>query len=377
MLVVVAMSGGVDSAVAAALLQAEGHEVIGVTMQIWPEEDAERTARRGGCCAMGAVRDARAVATLLGIPYYVFDMREEFHAQVIASFAAAYAAGRTPNPCVACNEHIKFRALLAKARRLGAQALATGHYARLVRVGGGEEDWRLCRAVDPRKDQSYVLYPLRREDLPQLRFPLGGLRKTETREIARRLGLPVADKPDSQEICFVGPEGYAAVVGARHPEALRPGPILDLDGRVVGQHRGLAHYTVGQRRGLGLAGSGEPWFVVALDPERNAVVVGRAADAYAEACLVRKANWLVPRPPRAGQPCTAKVRSGPVEHPATVEPTEDGEGVWVRFAEPVRAVTPGQACVLYDGEVVLGGGEITEVRRAGRPAVAQALAAGR
>ncbi len=357
MLVVVALSGGVDSSVAAALLQAQGHEVVGVTMQIWPEEDAARTERHGGCCAMGAVRDARAVAGVLGIPYYVFQMREEFEREVIARFVDAYARGRTPNPCVACNEFVKFRALLAKARRMGADALATGHYARLRQ---GPDGWELWQAADPRKDQSYVLHPVQAEHLGYLRFPTGEMTKEETRAYARRVGLPTADKPDSQEICFAGEEGYAAVVGRQRPEALRPGPILDQDGRVLGQHRGLAHYTVGQRRGLGLA-TGTPLFVLALDPERNAVVVGDATDAGVDACTVRRVNWLAAAPP-AGTPVLARVRSGPAMHPARIEADAHG-GLRVRFDPPVRAVTPGQACVLYAEQRVLGGGEIDTVAR--------------
>jgi len=370
MLVVVAMSGGVDSSVAAALLRAEGHEVVGVTMQIWPDEGLLRSERKGGCCAMGAVRDARAVATLLRIPYYVFQMREEFERHVIAHFAASYASGRTPNPCVACNEHIKFRALLQKARRLGADALATGHYARIGRSADG--GLRLMRATDRRKDQSYVLHPLRREDLGYLRFPTGGMSKEEVRARARDMGLPVADKPDSQEICFVGPEGYAAVVAQHRPEAVEPGPILDVDGRVLGRHGGLAQYTVGQRRGLGLPGP-EARFVVALDPERNAVVVGTAGQTYASACSVPRANWLVPEVPAVTTRLTAKVRSGPAEHPAVLA-AAGPDGFSVEFPEPVRAVTPGQGCVLYDGDEVVGGGEIDAVRRS-VPAAAGAGAA--
>ena len=359
MLVVVAMSGGVDSSVAAALLCEAGHQVVGVTMQIWPEQGQERSERKGGCCAMGAVRDARAVATLLGIPYYVFHMREEFERHVIAHFAAAYAAGRTPNPCVACNEHIKFSALLEKARRLGADALATGHYARVDRSEDG--GLRLLRGADPRKDQSYVLHPIRRADLDYLRFPTGEFAKEEVRARARAFGLPVADKPDSQEICFVGPEGYAAVVAERRPEAVRPGPILDTAGAVLGAHRGLAHYTLGQRKGLGLSGLGAR-FVVAIDPEANAVIVGSALETHATACVVPRANWLLPEPPAAGTAVTAKVRSGPAEHRAVVRAV-GRDGFTVEFTEPVRAVTPGQGCVLYAGDVVVGGGEIGSVQR--------------
>jgi tRNA-specific 2-thiouridylase len=367
--VVVAMSGGVDSSVAAALLQRQGHEVVGVTMQIWQDEGTAREERRGGCCALGAVRDARAVATRLGIPYYVFDLREVFAREVVRHFADSYAAGRTPNPCVACNRHIKFAALAAKARRLGADALATGHYARLTREADG--GLRLRRAKDRRKDQSYVLHPLPRAELGFFLFPLGEMAsKEETRARARELGLPVAEKPDSQEICFVGADGYAAVVAARHPEALEPGPILDVGGRVIGRHRGLARYTVGQRRGLGLDGQA-PRFVLAIDPARNALVVGDAAHAHAAACVVGRINWLAPPPP-PGTAVTAQVRAGPGEHAARVFP--EGEGVRVVFDPPVRAVTPGQACVLYDGDVVLGGGEIDGVEAAA-PSAAVALPA--
>ncbi len=363
MLVVVAMSGGVDSAVAAGLLREQGHRVVGVTLQLWPEQDAQRSVRHGGCCGLGAVRDARAAADRLGIPHYVFEMREAFERAVIAEFANAYAAGRTPNPCIACNEHIKFHALLDKARLLGAEALATGHYARIVRGPDGAP--RLARAADPVKDQSYVLYPLRRGDLAWVRFPLGDLAKTEVRARAHGFGLALADKPDSQEICFVGPQGHAAVVGERVPEALRPGPMVDSTGRVVGTHRGIAHYTVGQRRGLGLGGP-RPFYVVAVDAPRNTVVVGDVADLDAAACTLVRPNWLVDAPPPCGTPVSAKVRSGPALHPARLGP-QDGDGLQVVFDPPLRAVTPGQACVLYDGDVVLGGGEIGAVRQAAQP----------
>jgi tRNA-specific 2-thiouridylase len=354
----VAMSGGVDSSVAAALLAEAGHEVIGVTMQVWPDEGAARQDRHGGCCGLGAVSDARAVAAVLGVPHYVFNMREVFQRHVIDAFTDAYARGRTPNPCVSCNEHVKFRALWEKADDLDADFLATGHYARLGQRGG---DPVLRRAADPRKDQSYVLYPLRREILPRLLFPVGEQTKEETRAHARRLGLPVADKPDSVDICFVGEEGYAAVVERQRPEAFRPGPILDLDGQVLGTHRGLPAYTVGQRRGLGLA-TGEPRFVVALDPERNAVIVGGAGDVFATGCRAVDANWLI-TPPASELHVTAKVRSSGGEVPAVIR-AEPAGGVEVAFQEPARAVTPGQAIVFYDGDDVVGGAVIDRVKRA-------------
>ncbi len=354
--VVVAMSGGVDSSVAAGLLREQGHEVIGVTMQVWPEQGPARQDRHGGCCGLGAVNDARAVADVLGIPYYVFNMREVFQRHVIDAFADAYARGRTPNPCVACNEHVKFRALWDKADALDADFLATGHYARIATRDGRPV---LRRAADPRKDQSYVLYPLRRELLPRLLFPVGEQPKAETRAHARRLGLPVADKPDSVDICFVGQEGYTAAVAHQRPDAFRPGPILDRAGQVLGRHRGLPAYTVGQRRGLGLDG-GPARYVVALDPDRNAVIVGGPEDVYATGCTATGANWLLVDSLDGPRQVSARVRSSGAEIPAEIRPAPDG-GVGVAFHQPARAVTPGQAIVFYDGEDVVGGAVIDRV----------------
>ncbi len=354
--VVVAMSGGVDSSVAAGLLHEQGHEVIGVTMQVWPDEGPARQDRHGGCCGLGAVSDARAVADVLGIPYYVFNMREVFQRHVIDAFADAYARGRTPNPCVACNEHVKFRALWEKADALDADFLATGHYARIATRHGRPA---LRRAADPRKDQSYVLYPLQRELLPRLLFPVGEQPKEETRGHARRLGLPVADKPDSVDICFVGQEGYAAVVAAQRPEAFQPGPILALDGQVLGRHRGLPAYTVGQRRGLGLDG-GPARYVVSLDPDRNAVIVGGPDDVYANGCTATDANWLLIDDLDEPRQVSARVRSSGADIPAEIRPGAGGT-VHVAFHAPARAVTPGQAIVFYDGDDVVGGAVIDRV----------------
>jgi tRNA-specific 2-thiouridylase len=364
--VMVAMSGGVDSSVAAALLVEAGHEVIGVTMQVWPHEAPARQDRHGGCCGLGAVTDARAVADVLGIPHYVFNMREVFRRHVIDAFADAYARGRTPNPCISCNEHVKFRALWEKADDLEADFLATGHYARIAAHPAGGGRLALRRAADPRKDQSYVLYPLRRELLPRLLFPVGGQSKEQTREHARRLGLPVADKPDSVDICFVGEEGYAAVVERQRPDAFRPGPILDLAGRVLGQHRGLPAYTVGQRRGLGLDG-GPARYVVALDPQRNAVIVGGPEDVFARGCTAVHPNWLLVDDLTAPMTVHARVRSGGAEIPAEIRPADDG-GVAVAFREPARAVTPGQAIVFYQGDDVVGGAVIDRVGTSPAPA---------
>ena len=351
------MSGGVDSSVAAGLLLEAGHEVIGVTMQVWPEEGAARQDRHGGCCGLGAVSDARAVASVLGIPYYVFNMREVFQRHVIDAFTDAYARGRTPNPCIACNEHVKFRALWEKADALDADFLATGHYARLGTAGDGRT--RLRRAADPRKDQSYVLYPIRRDLLPRLLFPVGEQSKEETRAEARRLGLAVADKPDSVDICFVGEEGYTSVVAASRPDAFRPGPILDTQGNALGTHRGLPAYTVGQRRGLGLDG-GPARYVIALDPDRNAVIVGGPEDVFTEACVAIEPNWLAIDDLQETLRVSARVRSSGAEIPAEIAPLAGGQ-VRVRFLEPARAVTPGQAVVFYDGDDVLGGAVIDHV----------------
>lgn len=353
--VLCAMSGGVDSSVAAALLAEQGHEVIGVTMQVWPDLGPEEEARRGGCCSLGAVNDARLVADALGIPYYVVNLRAEFERAVIDYFAAEYAAGRTPNPCIACNRFVKFDALLRKALELGCDYVATGHYAR-VEDDPATGRRLLRRSADPHKDQTYALYGLTQAQLRRALFPVGGMTKDEVRARAERLGLPVARKPDSQEICFVVDGDHGAVVAARRPEAARPGPVYDLDGRLLGTHRGLAYYTVGQRRGLGLRAPG-PWYVTALDPDRNAVIVGREDDVLAPGLVAGELNWVslpcLEAPRRLG----ACIRYRSPEVPAEVRPLPGGR-VEVRFERPQRAVTPGQAVVFYDGDLVVGGGVI-------------------
>jgi tRNA-specific 2-thiouridylase len=344
--IVVAMSGGVDSSVVAALAARTGAEVIGITLQLY--DHGEAIGRSRTCCAGRDIYDARAVAERLGIAHYVFDYETRFRDSVIERFADEYARGRTPIPCVSCNQSVKFTDLLALARDLGADCLATGHYVRRVMGPGGPE---LHRAADPARDQSYFLFATTREQLDYLRFPLGGLPKPAVREIARELGLDVANKPDSQDICFVPGGDYASVVRKVRPEAAQPGLIVDLEGRRLGEHRGLIHFTVGQRRGLDIGGQAEPLYVVRLEPEARRVVVGPKAALAVRAARLSGLNWLG-EDQRDG--LTAKVRS--MARPAAA--AFDGESV--RFDAPEYGVAPGQAAVVYDGSRVLGGGWIEE-----------------
>jgi tRNA-specific 2-thiouridylase len=352
----VAMSGGGHRAPAAALLVEQGHEVVGATLKLWCYGGAEASAR--SCCSLRDIEDARAAAATLGIRHYVLDEEADFDREVVRPFVEAYLAGETPNPCVRCNTHLKFGNLLTRARRLGFDAVATGHYARLEQTSEGPV---LRRAVDAAKDQSYVLWGLRREDLARTRFPLGDLTKAEAREAARRTGMTLSEKVESQDICFVQGGRYAEFVAARAVGATvtGPGELVDLDGRVLGEHRGAIHYTVGQRRGLGVAG-GEPLYVVHVDAARNRVVVGRESDLLAGGMTVREVNWVSCEAP--SEPIEAEVglryRSRPA--PARVSP-EAGDRVAVSFLEPQRAVAPGQSAVFYRGEVLLGGGVIDAV----------------
>jgi tRNA-specific 2-thiouridylase len=373
------MSGGVDSSVAAALLVEQGYDVVGATLKLWCYD--EREPGRRPCCSLEAIADARAVALRLGFAHFVLDYTEDFRTRVAEPFVAGYLAGRTPYPCAACNADLKLGRLLVQARGLGAACVATGHYVRGAPAplpGGGEEPalWRGAGG----KDQSYALWATARESLPALRFPLGGLTKAEVRAHAERLGLArVADKPESQDLCFVGPGGYAEFLAeaAGRERVDRPGPILDLEGRRRGEHRGLAHYTVGQRRGLGreLAG-GEPLYVVALDAARNAVTVGPESALLARTARLGPLNWLSSEPPRAGRRVRAQIRYRAAAAAATLWEAGEGSadaavgsaaagaaldpaaGARVVFDEPQRAITAGQSAVLYDADRLLGGATI-------------------
>jgi tRNA-specific 2-thiouridylase len=348
--IVVAMSGGVDSSVVAALAARSGAEVIGVTLQLY--DHGEAVGRAKSCCAGRDIYDARNVAERLGIAHYVFDFASRFKADVIDRFADDYARGRTPIPCIQCNQGVKFTDLFGIARDLGADCLATGHYVRRLVGPDGPE---LHRAADPARDQSYFLFATTREQLGFLRFPLGGLPKPAVRELARELSLLVADKPDSQDICFVPGGDYAAVVKKVRPEAAVPGEIVDLEGRALGRHEGLIHFTVGQRRGLEIGGRPEPLYVVRLEPETQRVVVGPRHRLAVRGVRLSGVNWLG-EDQREG--LMAKVRSLARPAPARFEAASDGGALW--FDTPELGVAPGQAAVLYQGKRVLGGGWIEE-----------------
>ncbi|MHB1653412.1 MAG: tRNA 2-thiouridine(34) synthase MnmA [Desulfitobacteriaceae bacterium] len=358
--VVVGMSGGVDSSIAAALLLEEGYDVIGVTLQIWPSggPEAEKS-----CCSVSAIDDARRVAYKLGIPHYVLNFRSIFEEKVVSYFTESYLGGETPNPCLACNRYIKFGELLLKARGLGADYLATGHYAQILREPDSER-FLLYKGADEQKDQTYVLYTLNQEQLAHTLFPLAEYRKEQVREMARERGLGlVANKPDSQEICFVPNDDYATFVRERVPTRVTPGNFVDSKGRVLGRHQGIIHYTIGQRKGLGMT-FGKPMFVISLNPGRNEVVLGEDQEVYNGILWATDLNWIALSGLTEPLRVEVKVRYKANPAPAWVIP--EGEEVRVEFDAPQRAITPGQAVVFYQGKKVMGGGTIVSDPRGRR-----------
>src|SRR5438132_3304903 len=349
--VVVAMSGGVDSSGAAGLLSRAGYDVLGVTMRLWTEENAAASRHHKRCCSVEDTDDARAAADVLGIRHYVLNLEKQFSAEVVDHFVREYTIGRTPNPCLACNDRIKFRPLMAYALAMDADYLATGHYARICAIGPGFE---LHRAVDPSKDQSYVLYTLGQRELSQTLFPVGELTKTEIRRLALEWRLPNAEKPDSADICFIPSGDYRAFVHERVPA--RAGAIVDTGGETIGEHPGIHNYTVSQRRGLPARGGGEPLYVVGLDAETNTIVVGESSDLRAEGLIADELSFVGGEAPAEDMMVDARIRYRSEPVPARLR-LEDGRAQ-VQFETPHRTVTPGQAVVFYEGDRVLGGGTI-------------------
>jgi tRNA-uridine 2-sulfurtransferase len=345
------MSGGVDSSVAAGLLLQAGYEVLGVTMRLWTQEDAEASRHHKRCCSVEDTDDARAAADVLGVRHYVLNLEREFSEGVVDHFLREYTLGRTPNPCLACNDRVKFRPLLEHALALDADYLATGHYARVRQNGEGFE---LHRAVDPEKDQSYVLYTLGQRELSRTLFPVGEMPKAEIRRLAREWGLPNAEKPDSADICFIPSGDYRAFVRERVPAAA--GAIVDTSGAQIGEHEGIVNYTIGQRRGLPARGGGEPLFVIDLDGETNSVVAGDNDELMAEGLTAEELSFVSGEVPSGDMRVQTRIRYRSEPVPSTLR--IEGDRAEVRFERRQRAVTPGQAAVFYDGERVLGGGTI-------------------
>lgn len=351
--VVVGMSGGVDSSVAAYLLMEQGYEVIGITMQVTPE-DKEFEEREGGCCSLSDVNDARKVADKLGIYFYVMNFREVFEKKVIQNFVSEYLAGRTPNPCIACNKYIKFDELYQRARAIGADYVATGHYANIVKDENTGR-YLLLKSKDQRKDQTYALYNLTQEQLEHSLLPLGDYTKERIREIAEEQDLVVARKPDSVEICFIPDNNHGGFIEKRHPDKAKPGYFVDANGKKLGMHKGIFNYTIGQRKGLGIA-LGKPAFVIDIIPEKNLVVIGDEEEIFKSGLYAEELNFIPFDKLEGEMRVSAKIRYSAKECPATIYPYKNG--VAVKFDQPQRAITRGQSVVFYDGDVVVGGGII-------------------
>lgn len=353
--VVIGMSGGVDSSVAAYLLKEQGYDVIGITMQIWQDMKQDAFEREGGCCSLSAAEDARRVCDKIGIPFYVVNFKEIFEKKVIDYFVEEYFEGRTPNPCIACNRYIKWESLLNKAKALEADYVATGHYAK-VEYDENYKRYVLKKSVTIKKDQTYALYNLTQEQLGATLMPLGFYTKDVVREIAHQQHLGVASKPDSQEICFVDDNNYGRFLAERRPGAVKPGYFVDTKGNVLGEHKGIVHYTVGQRKGLGIA-FGKPMFVVELIPDRNLVVLGDETEVFGKELIASDVNMILYEKLEKPIRVKAKIRYSAQEADCLVEPLE-GNKIKVTFDMTQRAITPGQSVVLYDGDYVVGGGTI-------------------
>ncbi len=353
-IVVVGMSGGVDSSVAAYLLKEQGYRVIGVTMQIWQDEEQQKQESEAGCCGLSAVEDARRVAQALDIPYYVMNFKHDFKIHVIDYFIKEYQAGRTPNPCIACNRYVKWESLLKRSMEIGADYIATGHYARIRHMDNGR--YAVEKSVTARKDQSYALYNLTQEQLARTMMPIGEYEKDRVREIADEAGLPVAHKPDSMEICFVPDGDYASYIEETVGMKSEPGDFVDMQGHVIGRHRGIIHYTVGQRKGLNLA-LGYPAFVVRIKPETNEIVIGRLEDNLSDKVYISHVNHMSEQNFSEDKMYLGKIRYNHAGSGCTVRQLEDNLYECI-FTEPQRAVTSGQALVLYDGSLIAGGGTI-------------------
>ena len=353
--VVTGMSGGVDSSVAAYLLKQQGYDVIGVTMQIWQDKSKEVIEREGGCCSLSAVEDARRVCDKLDIPFYVMNFKQIFEKLVIDYFVDEYLTGRTPNPCIACNKFIKFDALMERSKALEAEYVATGHYARIL-YDEGCKRYIIRKSATPEKDQTYVLYNLNQTQLSHILMPLGDYNKEQVREIARKLDLKTANKPESQEICFVEDNNYGRFISERRGDEIKPGLFVDARGNKLGTHKGIVHYTIGQRKGLGIA-LGKPMFVVEIIPEKNLVVLGDETEVFSRELTASKMNFITFEKLEAAIDVKAKIRYSAKEAEAAVTPI-DSDRVKVVFEEPQRAITPGQAVVFYQDDVLVGGGTI-------------------